>query len=608
MRLSRLLTTAAIAATLATSATAQCFQFANTPPGSQFAIADDAVRTFGLPFLFPFHGVNYDRITVCSNGFVWFGTGPITGANDLSDTTAEMLSQPARVAVCWDDWDTDNFAVIPPGGGVFFSADATQCSVVWKGIPRFGSTTVFANMECVLTASGGIHLYFDSTMGVSTSTCITGTSRGPGAVASLVNWSPTLPGSVLDSTAYESFTANTGLQPFDLANSTLNLVPNTPPNGVPPIAYTPNNTANPTCVPYAFLPAIATTPTSTGAGCPSALASGSLYELFTIGTGVNPIDLANTAIRFTRTGDTYTTGVGTFDANYAATGTIQTGVTDDSLHVHALASTFAFGATPVTTVTMSTNGFLWLGTSTTQAFNATAAAFHTGALPRIAGYWKDLSPNTTTAPIYVENTATKFQATWHNVPLFTGAGTQTIQISMDHATGDITLGYLGLTGTVTSNPPLVGIAGVSSANLGSSDLATAGIANVVGPRTATSIIPLAHGSTAAQIGLPLSLTFTNAPVSNIGFGIVILGDQALSVTLDSIFGAGQAPGCSVYTNLLSDFPLAFTAGATSGGITVPVPYDIYMTGVTLNSQIAILAPVNALGLVSSNARQWTVGL
>lgn len=187
MHISISLTAAATASVLACTVSAQCFQFANTPPGTQFAIANDDVRTFGLPFQFPFQGVNYDRITVCSNGFIWFGTGPTTNPQDFSDSTAEMLSQPARVAVCWDDWDTGNLAVIPPGGGVFFSADSTQCSVVWKGIPRFRSTTIFANMECVLTATGGIHLNYDATMGVPNSTCITGISRGPGAVASLVN-------------------------------------------------------------------------------------------------------------------------------------------------------------------------------------------------------------------------------------------------------------------------------------------------------------------------------------------------------------------------------------------------------------------------------------
>lgn len=599
---------AASAAVLACTVSAQCFQFANTPPGTQFAIANDDVRTFGLPFQFPFHGVNYDRITVCSNGFIWFGTGPTTEANDPNDFPGKMLSGPARVAVCWDDWDTGAVTVIPPGGGVFFSADSTQCSVVWKGIPRRFSTTIFANMECVLTASGGIHLYYDATMGAPNTTCITGISRGPGAVASLVNWSPTLPAGVADSTAYESFTINTGLQPFDLAGTTLNLVPNSPPNGVPPIAYTPNNVANPACVPYSFLPVIASTPTSSGTGCPSAVPSYSLYELFTSGN-TNPFDLSNTAIRFTRAGDSYTTSTGSFDANYALTGTFQTGVRDDSFHVHTLGSTFSFGNTPVTTVTISANGYLFLGTSFGGNPDASLASFHMMPLPIIAGFWKDLLPTS----IVVENTATKFQATWETaswrVGLFQHSGRLTFQISLDHATGDITLAYLTLTGNPPSGvPPLVGIAGIISADLGSSDLATSGVVNAVGPRSVTSIFPLAHSSTPAQIGLPLNLTFSNAPTSNLGFGVVILGDQTFSVTLDSIFGAGQAPGCSVYTNILSDFPLVFRAGATSGTLTLPVPYDIYMTSVTLNSQVTILAPVNPLLLVTSNAQQWTVGL
>ncbi|MEQ1631654.1 MAG: hypothetical protein ABL997_04735, partial [Planctomycetota bacterium] len=595
MRFSQLLTTAAIAATIASTATAQCFQFANTPPGAQFAIADDAVRTVVLPFAFPFHGTTYDRITICSNGFVWFGTGPVTGASDLSDSTAEMLSQPARVAVCWDDWDTDNLAVIPPGGGVFYSADASQCSIVWKGIPRFGSTTVFANMECVLTASGGIHLYFDPTMGVSTSTSITGVSRGPGAVASVVNWSPTLPASISDSTAYESFTINTGAQPFDLAGTTLNFVPNVAPNTTPPIAYTPNNTALPGCAPGSYF-AMAVAPVSSGGGCPTPNAS--IYEFFTIGTGANPFDLANTNLRFVRVGDTYTAiPGGSFDANYATTGTLEAAADDDVVLPYTLGGTFNFGSTAVTSVSLSSNGYIWLGSSTLQQFNSSVATMHSATLPRIAGFWKDLVPNNTTAPIYIENTATKFQATWENVPLFTGAGLHTFQITMDLATGDISINFLAMTGTITTSAPLVGIAPATATNLANSNLATATVPNVIGPvRVSGGGTPLTHtvAGIGAQIGQSLTMNFAGAPASNLGFGVVIVGSQTFNIDLDSLFGPGQAPGCFVYTDALSQFPLAFTAGAATGGLTVPVPFDVFMTGVTLRSQVAILAPVNPL--------------
>ncbi|MEQ1633254.1 MAG: hypothetical protein ABL997_12830, partial [Planctomycetota bacterium] len=349
------LVTAAAAVAIANQAAAQCFQFANTPPGAQFPIADDAIRTVALPFSFPFNGTTTNLISICSNGFIWLGTPPVTNPADFSATAAELQSGPARVAVDWCDWDTDNLAVIPPGGGMFFSTTTTQCNIVWKDIPRFGSTSIFANMECVLTSTGGIHLYYAGTHGIPNVTNIVGLSRGGAAPANVVDWSPTLPASVLDSTGYQVFTTNTGASPFDMVGRIVNLIPNALPSTTPPIDYTPNAGPLPVC---GTLFPMAVAPIASGTGCPEANVS--LYEFYTIASGARPFDLANTSIAFVRSGDSYTTGPGTgLDANYATTGAIEPAGDDDSLHSYTLASPFSFGDQAISQITLSSNGYIW---------------------------------------------------------------------------------------------------------------------------------------------------------------------------------------------------------------------------------------------------------
>ncbi len=601
------LVTAAAALAFANDATSQCFQFANVPSGAGFPIADDAVRTVALPFSFPFNGGSTNLITICSNGFIWLGAAPVVDPADFSATEAELRTRPARIAVDWCDWDTDNFAVIPPGGGVFFNTTLTQCNIIWKGIPRFGSSTIFANMECVLTSTGGIHLYYAGTHNIPNVTNIVGFSRGTTAPASPVNWSPTLPASALDSTAYEVFTSNVGVSPFDMVGRIVNLVPNAPPNTTPPINYTPNGNPLPVC--GTIFP-MAVAPVASGTGCPEPNVS--LYEAFTATAGARPIDLANSSVLFARTADSYTTAQGPgLDANYATSGAILPSASDDTLHNFTLASTFQFGNQAISQITLSSNGYIWLGNSALQQVNASVPTFHTSVLPRISGYWKDLVPNNSTAPIYVENTATRFMATWQNVPLFQGAGSQTFQIEMTLASGNITLSYGTLTGVVTASPPVVGIAPQAPAtNQANSDLATAGVANIVGPvRVTGGGTPLTHVvvGVGAALGQTLTMNFAGAPPSNIGLATFIIGSQTLAITVDSLAGPGMAPGCFLYTDFLSEFPLATLPGSPTGSLSVPVPMDVFIAGVQLRSQVALVAPVNPLGAITSNVNQWTVG-
>ncbi len=594
----KILAAAVTAAALANTSLAQCSSYSLTPSGTNLAAGDDTVRVVGLPFGFPFQGTVYHQLTIGSNGWIKLGSLP-TSASEFADSEATMLSGAPRIAVAWDDLDPS------ASGSVSFAADATQASIVWKNVPSFATGTALIEAECVLLPNGEIDLVYDASSNFATnnSSCIVGISAGNGAPVSPHSWSAELasqPIAVSTGTGYQLFAA----LGFDLAGTTLKFTP------VGANDFSVTSTTLAPCAPTVLPPLAGATTTLVGAGCPAAVPNGSIYELFDATTGANPFDLANTSLRFARSVNSYTVAPGAgFDLAYATNGAIEPAAGDDTMHNYPLAmGSFPFGTQAVTSVSLSSNGYLWLGSSTSQQFNASAANFNAG-IARVSAYWKDLVPNASTAPIYIENTASVFRATWANVPQFSGGGLQTFQIALDHASGDISISFLAVTGTVTSSPPLVGITGGASTNLGNSNLATAGVANATTRVITGGSAPMAYTVNAApRIGQDFVMTSTIPSINN-GIGAFVLGASNPSLPLDAYLGAGSAPGCSVYTDILFEPYFVYsTPGVTSFSVTIPVPYDVNLTGLSLQSQAFGFSALNGAGLLSSNGRSFTTGL
>ncbi len=87
--------------------------------------ADNTHWNLALPFTFNFYGVDYNSVYVASNGFLQFGSN--TNANDLSNTTAELLSH-VRIAALWDDIRTNGHA----NDDVFVDTSiGTQVTIRW---------------------------------------------------------------------------------------------------------------------------------------------------------------------------------------------------------------------------------------------------------------------------------------------------------------------------------------------------------------------------------------------------------------------------------------------------------------------------------------------
>lgn len=606
---------AVVLAAIARPSAAQCSAFANTPAGTNLQMREEGTHTVLLGFSFRFQNVLYDRITIADNGYVWLGAAPVSGASDFTPTAAEMLSQPPRLSVCWDDLHSDSF-LVPPGGGVFFRTDGATANVVWKSVPRFFHQAVFANMELVLTSDthptnrNEIAFVYDGAMMPMTGTNIVGITRGAGAPTPpatqppTVAWSAFAPAVATGGTAYQVFTAANGATPFNLVGQTLRFVP-TDPNAAVDHAVSIAPLA--TCAPLASYPPTATAPVAFGVGCPSPIPSSSIYESFSVNTGTQPFDLANTSVTFFRTGGAYITFAGpAFDATYATSGTPLTGGDDSLVSGLSLGAmgTFSFGTSVVSTITVCSNGFLWLPTptGTGTSFQPTAAALNS-ELPRIAPFWTDLNSSATGGgTMYWENTNPAFcRLTFENVREFNqAASANTFQVTL-FSTGDIAFAYAGMSGGI-AHPIVVGISGGGVAvDPGAFDFATGGTVNVL-QRTISAQQAMVHTLPGrCQLGFDFRLESTvPAPLS--GVGVFVIGVASPSAPLDFL----GAPGCSLYATL--DNLFFVTVPSSPMSLLVPVPPTPSFAGAALFSQAAALSTLNAFGIIASNGQSFTVGI
>lgn len=96
----------------------------------ELIFGDDTALEVPLPFTFNLCGDDYDSVWIGSNGFVTFGV-PNT---DFSESVAELLSGPPRIAVLWDD--------LNPAAGGSISAEqvGSDFVITWDGVPEFATS------------------------------------------------------------------------------------------------------------------------------------------------------------------------------------------------------------------------------------------------------------------------------------------------------------------------------------------------------------------------------------------------------------------------------------------------------------------------------------
>jgi hypothetical protein len=148
---------------------ANCF---DSNVGANLNLSDDQLASgLALGFSFPLPGGGASNaIAVDSNGWIGLVSGQHTNS-DFSESVAEFLSAPARIAAFWDDLNPAT------GGSVHFVSDANRALITWLGVPEFSATgantgqiQLFPNGEFVLAYGA-----------VSIADCLVGFSVGNGA-------------------------------------------------------------------------------------------------------------------------------------------------------------------------------------------------------------------------------------------------------------------------------------------------------------------------------------------------------------------------------------------------------------------------------------------
>ena len=173
------------------------------------APGDDGSIEVPLGFTFPFQGQNWTSVFVNGNGNLTFGAG----SSDFSESVAELLSGPPRIAPLWDDLNSG------AGGQVTAEWTAGQLTISFVNVPEFVSTGS-NTFSVTLHATGQITVVYGA---VSALDAVVGITQGLGAsnpgesnLSSAAVW-PAL------GTTYEQFTG--AGDPFDLDNLSLDFMP-----------------------------------------------------------------------------------------------------------------------------------------------------------------------------------------------------------------------------------------------------------------------------------------------------------------------------------------------------------------------------------------------
>lgn len=272
MHVSRLFSALAL---MAAPAVAQCLTISLPDPGTNLQMTDDSQYVVSLPFQFPFDGQLYDRITIDSNGVVKLGDVFGFAGSDFSPSATEFRNNGfPSIALMWDDW---NPGLAASGNGVFYDADDFRASIVWRGVPQFGSGSGLLDGEIVLTPDGAIHLHYESTTTAQASgTALVGISAGSGAPANAFD--PFAATTLSNATAYHEFIASG--KGFELGGWSYALLP------IDATTYSYGKTILGVCPPRPkIIPELASGPDVVGVGCPAAA------------PGIVPMDHTSNSIR-----------------------------------------------------------------------------------------------------------------------------------------------------------------------------------------------------------------------------------------------------------------------------------------------------------------------
>ena len=473
----------------------------NAPqPGDPLAVGDDGSVELFMPFAFGICGESYESLYVNANGNVTFGAP----SSDFSESTAEFLAGPPRIAALWDDLNPS------AGGTVTFAESKNNFTVIFDSVPEFENTGANSFTISLKRSANHIDIDYgdltaaDAIAGVSCGGAVTSGFETPidiGKKNGRINLHN-------QPAVFEVFDA---ANPVDLANDRLRFTGTTnyednwaepndsiadardislPFNSIPVRRFTEIEPVGGDVDFYRF-------DATGGTTLVLQVVTGQLDSLLGLfdqdgnlvaldddgGTGVLSRIVyevpANGAyfLAVTAFPDDDFTGDGGSGGRYvldlrAIVGTVLTLGDDDSAEV-TLPFSFPYQGSSYSSVFVNSNGNLTFGSGDAD-FSASVADLLSGP-PRIAPLWDDLSPNVA-GLVYVTTDATSATVTFEGVPEFFFGGNNTFKVTMQDD-GSVEVRYDNL----DSPDNLVGVTeGMGVPDPGPSDLSGSPIWPVTG--------------------------------------------------------------------------------------------------------------------------------
>jgi hypothetical protein len=459
----------------------------NSPsPGDPLAVGDDNFVFLSLPFTYSICGQKFDAVFVNANGNLTFGAGN----TDFSESAAEFLSGPPRIAALWDDLNA------AAGGRVFFGQSGNSFTVTWENVPEFLATgsntfsiTLRRSSDHIDISYGGVTAV-DGLAGVSCGSAITSRFETASDLSGFGNGRINLHN---QPALFEVFTT---ANPEDLANTTVRFNGTTtykdnwagkndsfakarniklPFDSRDVKRYTEIEPAGADVDYYSF-------DAQAGSFLIAETLTGqidSMIGLFDPAGNLIALDddggagvLSRLVVPIPATGS-YAIAVTTFpDVDFSGDGntdpvfgqgryvlevktsdTLPLPLGDDASVQLSLGFAFPFNGVSYTSVFVNSNGNLTFGVGNTS-FSESATAFRSGP-PRIAPLWDDLSPNNG-GSVYARFGTGSVTVTYENVPEFVATGSNTFSVTLAQ-NGSVSIAY----GAVSA---LDGLAGVTQGN------------------------------------------------------------------------------------------------------------------------------------------------
>ena len=128
-----------------------------TPVTTWTGSADDGSVTVTLPFGFPYYGLCYSSLKICTNGWIGFEVSSTTNAYSNGPIPASATEPNSAIYGWWDDLNVSS------GGTVHYLDDAAngRFIVQYTNVPHYGTTTPgLYTFQVILTPAGTILLQY----------------------------------------------------------------------------------------------------------------------------------------------------------------------------------------------------------------------------------------------------------------------------------------------------------------------------------------------------------------------------------------------------------------------------------------------------------------